>query len=274
MIKSFTFRKKRRTHVISFVALKVWCFIGDINIQKTADNASEITDEEDLETLPSDKTFETARDTLKSVSPNYDFSKSEVDESNSEGFGAEAAKVTTKASSPETKEILHSQPESLTPLDFTKLNITLPKDNQDCFITSVSTNPIITQSQVTSGSGSSQKSMYSNSSRLGTPSAAGTPKTPSPRLRSLLSMAGYSSQDIQDASSPVTTPSQMKNIQEKLSDTKTTSADSDCTTAPVRKTTSNVLTLSESNVTSSSSDVLNSLVFRQAQVWVFVWLAY
>ena len=180
---------------------------GEMIVHKVADNTSEVTDEEDLATLPSDNTYDTARDTLKSVSPNYDFSKSEVVDilcSNSGGYDAQAV-ATTKDSSDKpttcmvpsntsskhnitgTNDILPSQPEhipSLPPLDFTKLNTCSTKNNHEFVVTSVYTNPI-TQPQISSSSGGSQKSVYNSSQHLGTPSSAGTPKTPSPTHRSL-----------------------------------------------------------------------------------------
>ena len=214
--------------------------IGEVNAQTFAESISEVTDEEDIKSLTSDKTFQTAQDTLKSVSPNFDYSKSEVDNQivcseAIEGCNANIASTNNtnnvldgdltsssllnQPTNKETKANIPLQPElipTLQPLDFSKLNECTTHDNSN--VTSVSTNPNKQSSQIPSATGGSQKLLHSNSQHLGTPSSAGTPKTPSPRLRSLLNMAGYSSQDIQDASmSPVTPPSQVRNQQEMLS---------------------------------------------------------
>ena len=58
----------------------MFLFSGEMNAHTFAESISEVTDEEDLKSLTSDKTFQTAQDTLKSVSPNFDYSKSEVDD--------------------------------------------------------------------------------------------------------------------------------------------------------------------------------------------------
>lgn len=250
--------------------------------QKIPDNTSEATDEEDLKTLPSDNTFETARDTLKSVSPNYDFSKSEVDSiTNSKGYDAQAVGIIKDRTNQNTtsvmssnasdrhvntgsQEILPSQPEhmpSLPPLDFTKLNTSSTKNNQEFIVTSVYTNPI-TQPQNPTSTGGSQKSMCSSSQHLGTPSSAGTPKTPSPRLRSLLNMAGYSSQDIQDASSPVSMPSQVKNQQDKFTSVLTPSSQA-CIPGPM----SSSIALTSSECTKTSNNANNPLALNQVHVY-------
>ena len=181
---------------------------------------------------------------MKSVSPNFDYSKSEVDDtlecSSKQGLDA------TSVSSPKTNieldekvtpSSLSNQPTNkdpidnflqdpeliptLQPLDFTKLNKYNTKEHTNTNVTCVSTNSTNQSPQIQSNTGSSQKLLHSSSQHLGTPSTAGTPKTPSPRLRSLLNMAGYSSQDIQDASmSPVTPPTHVRNQQEMLNSVK------------------------------------------------------
>ena len=226
------------------IYLSFFC-LGEINVQTFADSISEVTDEEDIKSLTSDKTFQTAQDTLKSVSPNFDFSKSEVDDDTAcnntkDVYDAKYTSTTNTnnkldanvtPSSPsnqhtnkETKDNIPLQSElipTLPPLDFTKLNKSSIKDVVDSNIASVSTNPITQSPQMVSTTAGSQKSFHSNTQRLGTPGSAGTPKTPSPRLRSLLNMAGYSSQDIQDASkSPVTPPSQIQSQHEMPSSSK------------------------------------------------------
>ena len=86
---------------------------------------------------------------------------------------------------------------SLTPLDCTQIPVCSTNNNPGCLlVTSIPTN---TSSQSIVSISVSQVPVPNNSSFLGTPKSAGTPKTPSPRLRSLLSMAGYSAQDIEDA---------------------------------------------------------------------------
>ena len=211
---------------------------------------------------------------MKSVSPSYDFSKSEVDGTvctYPEGHSEHAA-ITTKDCSDncerETKDDLPSQHEHLphlTPLDFTKINICPTKSNQECIVTSVCTNPI-TQSQIVSNTGGSQKSTFSNSPHLGTPSSAGTPKTPSPRLRSLLNMAGYSSQDIQDATSPVCTTSQIRVHQDKITSVNTPSPSSNPVSTPFSTSLTVTTVTSSQPVKTSSSSVLNTFALRPVQV--------
>ena len=233
-------------------------------IDKAVDNTSEITDEEDLHTdILSDKTFETARDTLKSISPSHDFSKSEVHESLTAYSGdldSYAPPITTESSSNDTKDILSSQPAhvpSLTPLDFSKLNICPSTNNTVCVSSSVPTNQTLHPS--VKSTALHQQSNIS-SAHLGTPSSAGTPKTPSPRLSSLLRFAGYSSQDIHDASSPVSNSPQIKNKQEKPADVNTPpESGSKSNLVPI----SSPITLTSSNFNKNDNNHHNQLAFCQ-----------
>ena len=233
-------------------------------IDKAVDNTSEITDEEDLHTdIESNKTFETARDTLKSISPSHDFSKSEVHESlnaNSGEFDSNALPIATESSSNDTKDILSSQPArvpSLTPLDFSKLNICPSTNNTVCVSSSVPTNQILHPSVQSTAL---HKPSNISSAHLGTPSTAGTPKTPSPRLSSLLRFAGYSSQDIHDASSPVSNAPQIKNQQEKPADVKTPpESGSKSNLVPV----SSPITLTSSSFNKNDNNHHNQLAFCQ-----------
>ena len=236
--------------------------------------------------MPSDLTFETAIDTLKSVSPIYDVSKSEVDGAeckSAEGFSAKAANTKTaisddaaayvassnsltKNSEAINKDDLPSQPEhlpSLTPLDFTKINNPSTKSNQDCIVTTLCTNPL-TQSKIVATTSGFQKSItFSLSPHLETPGSTGTPKTPSPRLRSLLNMAGYSSQDIQDAMSPVPNTPQVKCHPDKSTAVKTTSPSFTPVSTPVLSPSVSVTSFQPVN---TSSSVLNPFALHQMQV--------
>ena len=251
--------------------------IGEVNAQTFAESISEVTDEEDIKSLTSDKTFQTAQDTLKSVSPNFDYSKSEVDDAlecnSKQGLDATSLslpktnneldeKVTTSSLStqPTNKDPIDNllqQPElipTLQPLDFTKLNKYNTKEHTNTNVTCVSTNSTNQSPLIQSNTGGSQKLLHSSSQHLGTPSTAGTPKTPSPRLRSLLNMAGYSSQDIQDASiSPVTPPSHVRNPQDMLSSIK----------PPVTSCTPISIPLSTTPITLTSSEPPRTGVFPQ-----------
>ena len=233
-------------------------------VDKAVDNTSEITDEEDLHTdIRSDTTFGTARDTLKSISPSHDFSKSEVHESlnaNSGEFDSNALPIATESSSDDTKDILSSQlarVPSLTPLDFSKLNICPSTNNTVCVSSSVPTNQILHPSVQSTAL---HKPSNISSAHLGTPSTAGTPKTPSPRLSSLLRFAGYSSQDIHDASSPVSNSPQIKNQQEKPADVKTPpESGSKSNLVPV----SSPITLTSSSFNKNDNNHHNQLDFCQ-----------
>ena len=157
----------------------------------------------------------------------------------------------------DTIDNLLQQPElipTLQPLDFTKLNKYNTKDHTNTNVTCVSTNSTNQSPQIQSNTGGSQKLLHSSSQHLGTPSTAGTPKTPSPRLRSLLNMAGYSSQDIQDASmSPVTPPSHVRNKQDMLSSVN----------PPVTSCTPISIPLSATPITLTSSEPTKTGVFPQ-----------
>ena len=237
-------------------------FISGIN--NAVDNTSEITDEEDLHTdIRSDKTFETAPDTLKSISPSHDFSKSEVHESlntNTGDLDSNVLPIATESSSNDTKDILSSQPArvpSLTPLDFSEPNICPSTNNTVCVSSSVHTNQILHPSVQSTAL---HKPSNVNSAHLGTPSTAGTPKTPSPRLSSLLRFAGYSSQDIHDASSPVSNSPQIKNHQETPADVKTPpESGSKSNLVPV----SSPITLTSSNFNKNDNNQHNQLAFCQ-----------